>query len=209
MRSVLDSVARAQAAATRERTAVSEAPGSAALGRADSMRIARQRADSVRALRPNSLSQEAYAARAANLGPARRVFVSIPKELRGSTTINAAGAVTMNALRAALARDPRYIVIPADTVAQTLARTRATDSIATLLGVELMASMVPIVAGEGSLVWQLTTRDLGAVSAYSSRLTSMTVPLDSLLARTDSLVAQAVRRFAEMDRAPRKAPPPS
>jgi len=198
MRSVLDSVAREQAASARI------APGRSI--RSNS--AVSTSADSVRGPRVNPLGSEAFAARAANLGPPRRVFVSIPRELRGSAGINLAGTVIMNTLRAALARDPRYRVIPADSVARALAVTRTTDSIAVQQQVELFASLSPIPTSDGSVIWQLTARDLSAHGAYALRLTSVTVPLDSLLLRSDSLISMTVKHFAEMDKAPRRAPRP-
>jgi hypothetical protein len=106
-----------------------------------------------------------------------------------------------------MARDPRYIVIPADSVAAQLARSRTTSDIARNLDVELFTSFQISAFPDSSVVWQLTLRDLGANGAFGTRAVAMRTQPPDHLARIDSLIESAARFLKEMDRAPRRSPP--
>jgi hypothetical protein len=203
MREVIDSIRKMQALALGT---AGTAGAAGARGRGPTF-VQVPRFDSLFPRKPSSLSATAFAERAANLGPPRRVFVSVPATMAGNAAASAAAATIMDTLRVALSHNPRYQVISRDSSAGALTRSRTTDSIAKMLDVELFASLQWHAIPDGHANWQITVRDLGAHAAYSNRITSARVPSDSLLSATDSLIARSVRALAELDHAPRKASP--
>jgi serine/threonine-protein kinase len=152
------------------------------------------------------LSPADFAARAANMGPPRRVFVSYPA--LGTRYAYLAPAVDslVQRLRDGVSRDPRFLVIPESTVRQALVRTRTMSSISRALDVELFTSVNAHVMPDSTVVWQVTSRDLGAHPAYHVRSTASKGLRSAPLAGVDSLVAETVRFLRDMDRVPRRAP---
>jgi hypothetical protein len=164
-------------------------------------------ADRVTTRSPNpalTLSREAFAERAANMGPPRRVFVSYP--ILGARHQFLAPAVDslVENLRRAVDREPRFVVIAADTVRQTLQRTRTVNTVARMLDVELFVSLLPNVLPDSGVLWQVTVRDLSAHPAFDRRITVHKGAPSALLAEANTLVAHTVRHLEEMDRAPRR-----
>jgi serine/threonine-protein kinase len=156
------------------------------------------------ATRPNALSREAFAGRAANLGPPRRLFVSFPTMSSRWQFIAPQVDSLVDSLRAVLARDGRYILIPADSVRAALAKTRTTSRISESMQVDLFASVAASVLPDTSVIWQITSRDLGAHSAYATRAATGRGTRPDLLAGIDSLVQQARAFLREQDHAPRR-----
>jgi hypothetical protein len=113
----------------------------------------------------------------------------------------------VDSLRATLARDRRYVLVPADSVRDALAKTRSVSAISDSLNVELFASVAASVMPDTSVMWQVTSRDLGAHSSYATRAIAIHGQRPDLLKGIDSLVTGAARWLREQDRAPRKAPP--
>jgi hypothetical protein len=192
MREVFDSVAKMQALAAGVRGRI---PALAYIQSPEFDSLTR---------RTSSLSAQAFATRAATLGPPRRVFVSVPQSHPMNPVAMAAAVALMDSLRTVLSRNPRYHVISRDSSSSVLSRTRVTDSISKQLDVELFASLQWAQATDGHVTWQLTVRDLGAHSAYTSRMTSARVAPDSIGAASDSLIAKSVRALSDLDHAPRK-----
>ncbi|HSA56240.1 MAG TPA: serine/threonine-protein kinase [Gemmatimonadaceae bacterium] len=152
----------------------------------------------------SELSREAFAARAANLGPPRRVFLSYP--VLGPRLAFLAPRVDslVDTLRRTFDRSPRFVVIDADTVRQTLARTRTMNSISRSLNVDLFASLHISVLPDTTIIWQVTLRDLGAHQAYATRASVAKGTWPAPLSDTEGLVAETLRWLQEMDRAPRR-----
>jgi tRNA A-37 threonylcarbamoyl transferase component Bud32 len=157
--------------------------------------------DSMRVYR-GPYAPEAFEARAAQMGPARRVVVSPPRP-RSDTALNAAALALADSLRKAVSGDPRFVLVPADSVSQVFAVTRDVDEVAARLHTELFISLTVFPMPDRSVMWQVTTRDLSASAAYRQRVVPLPVPRDSLRAVSDSLVAQTLRTLHEEDRAPR------
>jgi serine/threonine protein kinase len=156
--------------------------------------------------RPNPLSREAFAERAANLGPPRRLFVAYPNLSARSRFLSPQVDSVVDSLRATLARDGRYLLIPADSVRDMLARTRTTNTIAQAMQVDLFASVQVSVLPDTSILWQVAASDLTAHGAFSRRTVTMRGERSALLQGLDSLVTQAKAHLREMDRAPRRRP---
>ena len=156
--------------------------------------------------RDPSLSREAFGERASNPGPPRRVFVSIPAPTRRDPDVDAAAVSVMDSLRRRLAQSRRFIVVDRDSVQLALSRSRVTDSLATLLRVDVFASLYPQVGRDSTVRWTLRLHDLSANPSFGNRSVVVKVPRDSLLASIDSLLRGATRSLDEMDRAPRRRP---
>ncbi len=151
------------------------------------------------------LSREAFAERRANLGPPRRTFVSWPVMSPRARSLEPTVLTLVDSLRQAIARNPRFLPIDADSSRAALQKTRSIDAIADLMNVDLFVSLYVGFARDSSVVWSVTVRDLGAIGAYSARGASARAPADTPLAGADSLVAHTVRALTEVDLAPRRA----
>jgi len=157
--------------------------------------------------RVSALSREAFAERAATLGPPRRLFISFPTLNSRSRFLAPQVDSVVDSLRATLRQDPRYVLVPADSVREMLARTRTISHISDSMKVELFASVAASVLPDTSVIWQVTSRDLGAHSAYATRAITMRSERPNLLKGLDSLLQGTTRFLREQDRAPRKQPP--
>jgi hypothetical protein len=156
-------------------------------------------------LRANQLSREAFATRMETLGPPRRVFVSFPTLNSRSRFLAPQVDSVVDSLRRTLARDPRYVLIPADSVRGVLEKTRTISAISDSMHVELFASVGASVLPDTSVIWQVTSRDLAAPSAYMTRAITMHSFKPDVLRGMDSLVISTARFLKEQDRAPRKS----
>jgi hypothetical protein len=156
--------------------------------------------------RPNQLSREAFAERAANMGPPRRLFVSIPTLNSRTRFLAPQVDSVVDSLRATLGREPRYVLIAADSVRDMLAKTRTTSVVSDSMKVDLFASISASIMPDTSIMWQVTTRDLAAHTAYGTRSITMRTMRPDLLKGIDSLVTGAARLLREQDRAPRRRP---
>jgi hypothetical protein len=113
----------------------------------------------------------------------------------------------VDSIRTMLARDGRYLVIPADSVRTALAQTRTISALSNALDVELFVSIGASVLPDTSVMFQITTRDLAAHSSYASRGVAHHSQRPNLLTGADSLVSQAKRFLREQDYAPRRTSP--
>jgi serine/threonine protein kinase len=157
--------------------------------------------------RPSSLSREAFAERAANLGTPRRLFVSIPNLSSRWQFLSPQVDSVVDSLRKVLARDGRYLLVPEDSVRQILAKTRTISGISDSLDVELFASVNVSVLPDTSVLFQVTTRDLTSHSSYSSRATTMHGQRSNLLSGLNQLILQTRNFLREQDHAPRRTSP--
>ncbi len=159
--------------------------------------------------RVNALDATMFAKRAAALGPARRVVVTEPRYT--SRTLEATrlvGSALADSIRRAIAISKRFLVVPADSVAAALQKTRTVDDLAVMLNADVFTSLTVFPVGTDSVRWQLTMRDLTAHGAYALRSwqTGNTAARDGI-AGLDTLLARTTAQLNEMDRAPRKPPP--
>lgn len=215
-RAVLDSVTRVRGAAPRFTTVVTGDAAFDSLVRQFGVRPGdrggrdgRSRDDRPPAPPPVPIPAEAFAARAADMGPPRRLFVSIPVLSRNARRLQPVVDSLVDSLRRSLGRDPRYVLIPVDSVAAQLAKSRTTADIAGALNVDLFTSFQVSALPDSTVIWQVTLRDLGAHGAYGTRVAVTRTRPPERLADLDSLRVQAARHLQEMDRAPRRAPPRS
>ncbi|HVZ49875.1 MAG TPA: hypothetical protein VG916_13905, partial [Gemmatimonadaceae bacterium] len=156
----------------------------------------------------NALDAREFARRATTLGPPRRVVITEPR-LRGTLTAAAPVADALaDSLRKVIGTSGRFVLVPPDSVAQALQKTRTIDDLASALGADVFASIQAFRTAGDSVRWQLTLRDLTANPAYSLRSwVSDPSPVTAFTRGVDSLLPRTVPLLSEMDRAPRRAPP--
>jgi serine/threonine protein kinase len=154
-----------------------------------------------------ALAPEAFAARSTNLGPPRRIAVSIQSGLRNPTAV-AAAVVLRDSLDARLKSKTRYLLVPNDSVSEALQRSRNIDSLRTWLHGDMWVTInANVEMAADSLRWTLDLRDFTAHSSYahmtsaSGRVGLVTA---SEAATVSKLVDNVVRLLESMDRAPRK-----
>jgi hypothetical protein len=153
-----------------------------------------------------SLDKTSFDARAATLGPPRRIVVWNHPPDRRNQAMQDAGSAIMNVLRKALSGQSRFVPVERDSTLSALTRSRNRDSVATVLNADMMATIRGNMMPGDSVTWVLTVWDLTAHNAFSQRsVTAGKVPLSDPLANVDSLVQRSVRALQEVDRAPRRA----
>jgi len=155
----------------------------------------------------NQLTREAFADRAAHLGPPRRLFVSYPAPSSRTRSIAPQLDSLVDSLRSALGRNRRYVLVPEDSVREALAKTRSVSAISDSMNVELFTSISASVLPDTSVIWQVMSRDLGANTTYATRAITMRSTRPDLLRGIDSLVLATMKLLREQDHAPRRHSP--
>ena len=155
-------------------------------------------------LMTQSLSREAFAARAESMGPPRRLFISYPTLSSRARFLAPQVDSVVDSLRATLARDPRYVIISSDSVRAMLQKTRTISAISESLNVDLFASVAASVLPDTSVIWTVTSRDLTAHGAFATRAITGHGLKPDVLKGIDSLITGTARFLKEQDRAPRK-----
>jgi hypothetical protein len=156
-------------------------------------------------LRGSQLSREAFAARMETLGPPRRLFVSYPNLSSRSRFLAPQVDSVVDSLRRTLARDPRYVLIPEDSVRAMLAKTRTISAISDSMNVELFAAVSASVLPDTSVIWQVTSHDRTAHSGFATRAITIHGFKPNVLRGVDSLIVGTARFLKEQDRAPRRS----
>ena len=156
----------------------------------------------------SGLSSEDFVERAKNLGPPRRLLVTFPTLSSRWSFLAPQVDSLVDSLRATLRRDPRYVLVPVDSVRAALAKTRSVTAIAESLHAELFAAVLASVMPDTSLLFNISTRDLGAHGAFSMRNATLRGARPDLLKGIDALVLESARNLKEQDRAPRRIEPP-
>ncbi len=136
-------------------------------------------------------------------GP-RRVVVAVPRTNRLRADLDAAALVIVDTLRRALDAHPRYVVVPADSVAAVLAESRTINTVQERLNADIIVS-VSLIPSRDSLVRLVQIRDLTSPGGQISRAVSVPTELANPTGGVDRVVRETFRALAEMDRAGRDA----
>jgi hypothetical protein len=149
------------------------------------------------------MGRAAFEARAANMGPARRIVVwNHPPDRQPG--MQESGSSIMDALRKAVA-SRRFTPISGDSTLAVLRRTRNRDSVMKMLGADIMVSIRGTLIRPDSVYWVMNVFDPSAYSPFAVHtVVSPRAPLATPLVYEDSLVAQTIRALEEMDGAPRR-----
>ena len=210
-RSVADSIALAQAHAREQELALARQRDSVA--RSSKTRVFDLGTMGMASSPPTPrmlLTPEAFANRANNLGPARKVGISIHSSIRNPAIMIAAGLVRDSVASRLRGAGQRFTVLPFDDVTAALARSRDLDSLRTWLGADMWVTLnASGDVGADSLRWSVTTRDFTAHPSYTTQgASSPKVPIGTAGdgAVVSTLVTQILRGMTAMDRAPRRTP---
>ena len=157
---------------------------------------------------PNPLSREAFAARAANLGPARSVLIAVPQTVPARPDVDTVARTLVRRMRAVLpapAAGGRYSVAEVSTASpDTWSDQRTADSVSRATGAEILVALIPAPRRDSSVSWIILARDLTANESYAVRSTQHRVSRDSLDAGIGALAAATKPLLDQMDRAPRR-----
>lgn len=137
-------------------------------------------------------------------GP-RRVVVALPREIRGLPELNAVATVLADTLRARIGRNPRYTIVPADSVAAVLRESRTVNTVQERLDADVIVS-ISLIPQRDSVVRMIQLRDLGATAAYSFRAVTSTAPVSEPAHGLAEFLPNVLRSLAEMERGARPRP---
>jgi predicted Ser/Thr protein kinase len=128
------------------------------------------------------LSKEAFEARAANMGPARRLIVWTHPRDASRPDIEAAGTAVADILRRQLSAVPRYSVVPTDETLNALLKSRDRDEVS-----------------------RQVRADLAAFDSYQSRsVNAGRVHIGTPSSNVDSLFKATAKALETIDKAPRR-----
>ncbi len=133
-------------------------------------------------------------------GP-RRVVVALPRRSRAD--LDAAAAILADTLRSALDAHPRFVVVPADSVAAVLAESRTVNTVQERLNADLILS-ISLVPVKDSVVRFVQVRDVSGAGPAASRVVVTSSPLAEPAAQVERVVRETFRTIAEMDRTSRE-----
>jgi serine/threonine-protein kinase len=133
----------------------------------------------------------------AGRGP-RRVVVAPPRPSRNRSDLDAIGTLLADSLRSAFDAHPRYVAVPADSVAAALRTSRTVNAIQEALAADVIVS-ISLIPARDSVVRLVQIRDLSAPGAFSMRVASSTVAADSPGSGLETLVPDAIRSLLEME----------
>jgi len=156
--------------------------------------------------REQPLTKEAFDARAANLGPARRLVITEPNVTSRALQPSVMMATQFaDSLRKILGKSKRFTLIDRDSVKAAAQLARSTNEIAPMLHADVTASVQLFRATGDSVIWQVTARDLSASPAYGLRAwTTKPIAQGDKIAGLDTLLARTAKDLEEMDKAPRR-----
>lgn len=193
-RMVLDSLVRLQTRAAAEmlatRPAVPATAAAALAAEAAEVRAADARATGT------SVSG------AASQGP-RRVVVALPRASRDRADLDAVATTLADTLRRAFDAHPRFVAVPADSVAAVLAQSRTLNTVQERLDADVIIS-ITLVPARDSIIRLVQVRDLHGPSGMTMRVVSTSAPAGAPAAGLDKLVPETFRALMEMDRAARQ-----
>lgn len=144
-------------------------------------------------------------------GPAvQRVVVAPPRPSRGRPDLNVAADVLVDSLNAGFARNPRFAVVPHDSVEAALQRSRTVDAVREALDADIIISLSFIPTPDDSITRLLQVRDLGVADGRSEiRIIPSRVPQTDPTRGAAEVSRDVQRTLFEMERAARQRPGPA
>ena len=169
--------------------------------------VAEQRSTLIQPPQENPLSREAFAERAANLGPARTAMILVQGPLPGRADIDSMGIMLAERLRRELASPAargRYQTVASVPQSLMVGDARVADSLATAAGADMILALMPAPRRDSTTLWTVALRDLTAREEYRTRPVSRRIVRDSAAIGFDSLAILARRGLDQLDRTPRR-----
>ena len=129
----------------------------------------------------------------------RRVVVALPRPARGRPDLDALALTIADSLRIGIDKHPRYIVVPADSVASALALSRTVNGIQERLDADIIVS-INLIQAKDSVVRMISMRDLTAPNGFNYRVVANTVGGADLSVGLTEMVPKALSELAAMER---------
>ena len=205
--------ADSQKKATSQKKNAAAAPASSGSPAVDSIArvalllVAEQRSTLLQPPQENPLSREAFAERAANLGPPRTAMILIQGPLPGRGDVDSMATMLAERLRRELASPAargRYQTVAAVPQSLMVGDARIADSLAIAAGADMILALMPAPRRDSSVLWTVALRDLTAREEYRTRPVSRRIVRDSAAIGFDSLAISARRGLDQLDRTPRR-----
>jgi hypothetical protein len=121
--------------------------------------------------------------------------------------LDAIGSALADSLRRQIDAHPRYVVVPADSVAAALRESRTVNGVQERLGADLIVS-IAFIPSRDSLVRMVSVRDLSAPDWAGHRTVVSQVVAGAPESGIGEQVPRVVRALLEMERAASRQRPP-
>ena len=135
----------------------------------------------------------------------RRVVVAMPRPSRSRPEVDAIAKVLADSLRVAIDRHPRYVVVPADSVAAALLESRTVNTVQEKLHADIFVS-IALLPARDSVVRMISIRDLTGADGFNFRSVVSAVAASQPMEGISQLLPQVVRSLLEMERGARSRP---
>jgi hypothetical protein len=152
------------------------------------------------AIEAERLAMESAAFGSGSRPAPRRVVVALPRASRTRPDLDAVASVLADTLRRAFDAHPRYVVVPADSVAAVLAGSRTVQTVQERLQADVIVS-ISLIPARDSIVRLVQLRDLSAPDGFDMRVVTTNAAAGDPAAGLDRLVPEALRALQEMERA--------
>ena len=129
----------------------------------------------------------------------RRVVIALPRASRGRPELDAVAATLADTLRRAIDAHPRYVVVPADSVAAVLSESRTVNTVQERLRADVILSFTLIPARD-SIVRLIQIREPGAPRGFDLRVVSSTVAAADPSAGMDRMIPMTLQAMGQMER---------
>jgi hypothetical protein len=140
-------------------------------------------------------------------GEPRRVVVAMPRPSRDRPDLDIVGRTLADSLRVGIDKHPRYVVVPADSVAMALRESRTVNAVQEKLKADLIVSISLRPVGD-SVERIISIRDLAAPQGSNNRVLISGASAKAPAAATQEIVPEVLRLMFDIERA-RFRPPTS
>jgi hypothetical protein len=140
------------------------------------------------------------------VGTPRRIVIAMPRPSRTRPEFDDLSRALADSLRRRIDANPKYVVVPADSVAAALRESRTVNGVQERLAADLIVS-IALLPSRDSVVRLISVRDLAAPDWANHRTVASPVAASTAESGIGELVSQAIRALQEMERSSRQRPP--
>lgn len=133
-------------------------------------------------------------------GEQRRVVVAMPRPSRDRPDLDIVGRTLADSLRSGIDKHPRYVAVPADSVAMALRESRTVNAVQEKLKADLIVSISLRPVGD-SVERIISIRDLAAPQGSNSRVLISGASAKAPAAATQEIVPEVLRLMFDIERA--------
>lgn len=133
-------------------------------------------------------------------GEPRRVVVAMPRASRDRPDLDIVGRVLADSLRDGIDKHPRYVVVPADSVAMALRESRTVNAVQEKLKADLIVSITLRPVGD-SVERIVSIRDLAAPQGSNTRVVISGASAKAPAADVSRIVPEVLRLLFDIEQA--------